>query len=123
MDSSALSAPALRAFFRVAEAWGLDDAQTHALLGNPDPSLSEQAESAVPPILDEPTLFRISYILGIYGVLRALVGDHQRMQAWLRSRNTAPVFNGRPALEVLLSGDLATLQDVRSYLDSQLAWG
>jgi len=74
VDSEAsLAGPALRAFFRIADLWGLSTAQQRILLGGPPQSTyfkwKKQQAGAVP----RDALERISYLLGIYQALQILL--------------------------------------------------
>ena len=67
-------------------------------------------------------LERVSYVLGIYKALQILLPDERAADAWVHQPNTAPLFAGRPALDRMLSGNVADLFVVRSYLDAQRGW-
>jgi hypothetical protein len=51
--------------------------------------------------------------------LQILLPDTQAADAWIRKPNNAPLFGGRPALERMLSGQVADLYVVRQYLDAE----
>jgi hypothetical protein len=116
---AALAGPALRAFFRIAEAWDLSTAQQRTLLGNPPPSTffkwKKQGDGALP----RDVLERISYILGIYKALQILLPDPVRADGWISQPNDALLFGGRSALERMLGGNVGDLYAVRQYLDAQ----
>jgi hypothetical protein len=117
-NEAALAAPALRAFFRIAESWGLSTAQQRALLGDPPPSTYfkwKKQGGALP----RDVLERISYILGIYKALQILLPDPARADGWIKAPNDAPLFGGRSALERMLGGNVGDLYAVRQYLDAQ----
>ena len=71
------------------------------------------------PKLPRDTLERLSYLLGIYKSLQILLPDPQAADEWVRKPNEARAFGGRPALERMLSGQVADLYVVREYLDAQ----
>lgn len=123
-DPRTLSGPALRAFFRIAELWGLKAAEQRVLLGSPPESTffkwKRAREGALPRDVHE----RISYMLGIYKALQILFSDPVRADAWVRKPNQAEPFAGTSALERMLSGNVADLYVVRQYLDAQRGgWG
>ena len=64
-------------------------------------------------------LERLSYVFGIYKDLQVLLPDPAAADAWIRKPNSAPLFNGRSALDRLLSGHVADLYVVRQYLDAE----
>ena len=114
-----LSAPGLRAFFRLAERWNLRIAEQRKLLGDPPESTFYKWKREQDGALSRDTLERISYLLGIFKALAILFPDPARADAWLRKPNTAPTFGGHSALERMLSGNVADLFVVRQYLDAQ----
>ncbi|MXW47997.1 MAG: DUF2384 domain-containing protein, partial [Gammaproteobacteria bacterium] len=65
------------------------------------------------------TLERISYILGIYKYLQILLPDQKLADEWVKRPNSAPLFDGRSALDLMMSGRVADLFIVRQYLDAE----
>lgn len=114
-----LSGPALRAFFRIAGAWGLNAAQERTLLGNPPASTFFKWKKERAGNLSRDVLERISYVLGIYKALQILFPDASRADAWLTLPNAAPLFHGQTALDRMLGGNVSDLFVVRQYLDAQ----
>jgi hypothetical protein len=114
-----MSAAGLRAFFRIAEAWGLDNEAQMKLLGSPGRSTFFKWKAAPESArLGHDTLERISYILGIYKALQILLPDARAADEWVRRPNAAPLFGGRSALERMLGGNVGDLMAVRQYLDA-----
>jgi hypothetical protein len=118
IDLDRLAGPALRTFFRIAEAWQLSTDEARALLGDPPRStFFAWKKSGIGP-LSRDTLERISYVLGIYKALQILLPEPAAADAWVRKPNNAPLFAGKPALERMLSGNVADLYVIRQYLDA-----
>jgi hypothetical protein len=116
--NSSESAAALRAFFEIAEVWKLSTDDQIKLLGSPGRSTFFKWKKETPALpLD--TLERISHVLNIYRTLELLLPDHAAADAWVRRPNSAPILNGRTALDRMLSGQVSDLYVVRQYLDSQ----
>ena len=115
--ASRLAGPALRTFFRIADAWQLSGDEARTLLGSPPRSTFYAWKKAGQGQLDRDTLERVSYVLGIYKALQILLPDPAAADAWVRKPNTAPLFGGQPALQRMLSGNVADLYVVRQYLD------
>jgi len=113
-----LGAAGLRAFARIAQAWGLSVDEQLCLLGQPPRSTffawRKQPERAALP---RDTLERLSNLLGIYKSLQILLPDSAAADAWVRQPNSAPPFGGRSALERMLAGNVSDLNLVRRYLD------
>ncbi len=114
-----LAGPGLRAFFRIAEAWGLGVEEQITLLGSPGRSTYFKWKREGAAALPRDVLERISYILGIYKALQILLPDAAAADAWVRRPNQATPFGGRSALERMLSGNVSDLYLVRQYLDAE----
>ncbi len=118
-DRRNLSGPALRTFFRIADLWGLSVDEQMTLLGLSARSTFFKWKKGLGGTLPKDTLERISYVLGIYKALQILLPSEPAADAWVRQPNAAPLFGGRPALDRMLSGQVADLFVVRQYLDAQ----
>jgi hypothetical protein len=119
-DAEDVAAAGLRAFGRIAEAWGLSVEEQLVLLGGVARSTYYYWRGGGVKTLPRDTLERLSYVLGIYKALQILLPDAARADAWVRSPNSAAPFGGGSALERMLSGQVADLYVVRQYLDAQL---
>lgn len=113
-----MAAAGLRAFARIADAWGLTVDEQIRLLGEPARSTffawRKQPDKAGLP---RDTLERLSNLLGIYKSLQILLPDPAAADAWVRQPNAAPPFGGRSALQHMLAGNVSDLNLVRRYLD------
>ncbi len=113
-----MAAAGLRAFARIAEAWGLTVDEQLSLLGQPPRSTffawRKQPEKAALP---RDTLERLSNLLGIYKSLQILLPDAAAADAWVRQPNSAVLFGGGSALQRMLAGNVSDLHLVRRYLD------
>ncbi|MCA1804872.1 MAG: MbcA/ParS/Xre antitoxin family protein [Xanthomonadaceae bacterium] len=124
-DPAKTAGAALRAFFNIVQAWDLDTEQAMTLLGFDRRTRStffkwkRDPESAR---LTREKLERLSYLFGIYKGLQILLPKPESADAWIHRPNDAPLFAGRPALERMLSGNVADLYVVRQYLDAQRGW-
>ena len=114
-----LGGPALRSFFRLAEAWQLRVAEQRKLLGDPPESTFYKWKRERDGAPGRDVVERISYLLGIFKALQILFPDPAQADAWLRKPNQAALFGGHSALERMLSGNVADLFVVRQYLDAQ----
>ena len=113
-----MAAAGLRAFERIAAAWGLSVEEQLALLGRP-PRSTYFAWRKAPEraVLPRDTLERLSNLLGIWKSLQILLPDAAAADAWLRRPNAAAPFGGRSALQRMLAGNVSDLHLVRRYLD------
>ena len=112
---------ALRAFFRIAAAWGLTGAEMRTLLGGPPASTFYKWKAGDVGGVSRDVLERVSYVLGIYKDLQILLPDPVAADGWVRRPNTAAPFGGASALDRMLSGNVADLYHVRAYLDAERA--
>ncbi len=117
-DATSMGAAGMRAFVRIAQAWGLSVDEQLALLGQP-PRSTYFAWRKLPDkaTLPRDTLERLSNLLGIYKSLQILFPATEVADAWLRKPNAAPLFGGRSALQRMLAGNVSDLNAVRRYLD------
>ena len=112
-----LTGPALRTFFRVADAWRLKEQDQMRLLGLDSRSTFQSWKRGAVAAIPKDALERISYILGIYKGLQILLP--KSADEWVHKPNQAAVFGGRSALERMASGNVADLYVVRQYIDAQ----
>ncbi|CAN5827632.1 MbcA/ParS/Xre antitoxin family protein [soil metagenome] len=108
----------LRAFFRIAELWGLNVDEQLTLLGAPGRSTYFKWKRDGADSLSKDVLERISYVLGIYKALQILIPEESAADEWIRRPSEASPFGGRSALDRMLSGNVADLYEVRRYLDA-----
>jgi hypothetical protein len=113
-----MAAAGLRAFERIAQAWGLSVDEQLVLLGQPPRSTyfawRKQPEKASLP---RDTLERLSNLLGIWKSLQVLLPDVAAADGWVRRPNSAAPFGGGTALQRMLGGNVSDLNLVRRYLD------
>ncbi len=119
-----MAAAGLRAFERIAGAWGLSVDEQLTLLGQPPRSTffawRKHPEKAALP---RDTLERLSNLLGIYKALQILLPEPAASDAWVRKPNAASLFGGRSALDRMLAGNVSDIHLVRSYLDGMRGGG
>lgn len=116
-DREALTGPALRTFFNIAEAWKLHEPEQMRILGIDSRSTLQNWKRGLVASISRDTLERISYIFGIYKGLHILLPS--TADEWVHKPNNAPLFGGRTALDRLASGNVADLYLVRQYIDAQ----
>lgn len=108
----------LRAFFRIADLWGLTTDEQRVLLGAPPRSTYFKWKRGDVGSVSRDVLERVSYVLGIFRALEILLPRATSADGWIRRPNDAPPFGGRSALDRMLSGNVADLYAVRQYLDA-----
>lgn len=117
MDRKDLTGPALRTFFRIADAWGLKEQEQMQILGLDSRSTFQSWKRGGVAAISKDALERISYVMGIYKGLQILLP--KTANEWVRKPNNASIFGGRPAIARMTSGNVADLFVVRQYVDAQ----
>lgn len=117
IDRKDLTGPALRTFFRIADAWGLKEQEQMRVLGLDSRSTLQAWKRGAVAAIPKDALERISYVLGIYKGLHILLP--RSADEWVHKPNKAPVFGGASALDRMTSGNVADLYVVRQYIDAQ----
>lgn len=115
LDDPRTSSTAKKAFFRIAELWGLSNDHARVLLGVPSRTTFFAWKKGEGGTLPRDVLERISYVIGIYKALQILFSDPAQADAWMSKPNAA--FGGRSALERMVAGNVGDLHAVRAYLD------
>jgi len=117
LNRKSLTGPALRTFFRIADAWRLSEGEQMQILGLDSRSTLQNWKRGAVSSIPKDALERISYVLGIYKGLHILLP--KTADEWVRKPNKARLFGGRSALDRMVSGNVADLFVVRQYVDSQ----
>ncbi len=112
-----LTGPALRTFFRIADAWKLKEQEQMRILGLDNRSTFQSWKRGAVAAIPKDALERISYVLGIYKGLQTLLP--KSADDWVRKPNKSPVFGGHSALDRMASGNVSDLYVVRQYIDAQ----
>jgi Protein of unknown function (DUF2384) len=107
----------LTTFFRIADEWELDGLQQMTLLGLTSRTTFFRWKKSAPAALPPDTLERLSHVFGIYKSLQILLPG-EAAATWVHRPNSAPLFDGRPAIDLMLGG-VAGLFLVRAYLDGE----
>jgi len=110
------AAAMVRAVINLFGKWELSDDQSAILLDQPVRTY-RRWKAGGPGRIDRDLKARLSNLLGIHKALRIIFQEPQRSYAWVKAPNQA--FGGRPALDILLGGDLTDLMRVRRYLDAE----
>jgi len=118
-ERARLARGALRAFFNIAERWKLKDADARALLGGvSNGAYYGWKKEPRPRTLDEDTIRRISYLVGIFKALHILYGA-KLADAWISLPNANRIFGGAAPLGYMIAGGLPAFQTVRRLLDAR----
>src|SRR3546814_8991510 len=80
VSTSGLGGPALRSFFKIAEAWTLSEREQMKLLGLESRSTLHSWKSGRVAKISADTIERISYMLGIFKAINILLPDNARSE-------------------------------------------
>lgn len=115
-----LSAPGLKAFFKIMARWKIRDEDVRALLGGVSNGPFYEMKRNPDRVLDADRLTRVSYLIGIFKALQIL---HARPLAdeWVQLPNSNPMFGGDTPMAYMIRGGLPAMQAVRRLLDARRA--
>ncbi len=114
-----LSPSALKAFFNIMDKWKVRDEQARSLLGGiSNGPYYEMKRKPDGRILDEDTLLRTSYLIGIFKALNVL-HKTQLADEWVNLSNTNRIFGGATPLAYMIRGGIPAMQTVRRLLDAR----
>jgi hypothetical protein len=114
-----MSAPAIRTFFKVADAWRLSSREEQGILGWPANSTFYKYKSGAVGTLSLDTLTRISLVLGTFKALRILYTDRGLADRWIKLPNSNALFGGNPPVDLMSRGEMDNLYKVRRLLDAR----
>lgn len=109
----------LKAAAKILQSWKLSNSEIVVVLG--DIPISEFDRIVGGDLVDKLTIdqrTRISLVLGIYKVLNTLFIQDLHKLEWINNPNSA--FKNFSPKEIMLSGALIGLYDIRRYLETRL---
>ena len=122
-ENAKVSKSALQTFFNIMNTWNLNANESMTLLGlNSRSTYFKWKKHPETANLSRDKLERLSYIFGIYKALQVLLPKPESADQWIKRPNSALPFQGKSALERMLTGKVADLYIVRQYLDGQRGW-
>jgi uncharacterized protein (DUF2384 family) len=120
-SSGLQTAGAVRGFFRIADVWKVNRSERATLLATTPRSIDRWKKSAESAKLTRDQIERVSYVLGIYAGLHAILAESQLADDWVRRPNAD--FGGASPLDRMLAGNVGDLADVRRYVDAwRVGW-
>jgi hypothetical protein len=117
-DTLPKAAVALRAFFRLADAWQLGADEQRTLLGRPARTTFYRWRKGETGGVTVDTMERLSHLLAIYAALHSIYLDRARADSWVRRPNDDALFDDRAPLDRLLIGRVADIYEVRRYVEA-----
>lgn len=117
-ERARLSASAMKGFLRIADAWGLSEAQKRGLLGGVASSTFHSWRTSPEAVrLNQDTLTRISLVIGIYKALH-IYFSAEWSNRWVTLGNRGPLFGGQAPIEYMVRQGLPGMVEVRRLLDA-----
>lgn len=110
----------LPAVLKILDAWGLNDSEQMALLGLKEHMELTRWRSHPPKKFGRDQLERLSHLLGIYRSLHVLLPDSLAADGWIQRPNSAPLFGGQRAFDLMANAGIPGLLLVRQYLNEQV---
>jgi hypothetical protein len=110
------AAAMFRAVIKLLVLWEVTDEQAAILIDMPLRTYRRWKAGDIGRI-DRDGAARLSNLVGIHKALRIIFREPQRAYGWVNAANEA--FGGKPALDVMLGGELTDLMRVRRYLDAE----
>ena len=105
-----------RAALNLFRLWGVTDDQAAIILDLPRRTFARWKTGEIGRIGRDGRA-RLSILMGIHKALRIIFKEPARGYGWIKAPNAA--FSGRPALDVMLHGELTDLMRGRHYLDAE----
>lgn len=114
--SDAEGAAMARAVVNLFAKWDITDAQAAVLLGGLSARTWARWKTGDIGRIPRDLKARLSNLMGIHKALRIIFTDADRAYGWVKRPNEA--FGEKPALDVMLGGELTDIMRVRRYLDN-----
>lgn len=116
-DRTRLSAPALRAFRRLAAQWTLSNAEAAALLGVSESTWDRIKRGSWDQPLSQDQLTRASAAIGLYKGLHLLFVDAMA-DRWPKLANKGPIFRHKSPIEAMIEGGIPVMLETRRHVDA-----
>jgi hypothetical protein len=120
-EQERLSPAGIELFVNITKIWSLKDAQALGLLGVVTASTLLEWETGIEGrTLDEDTLMRISFLIGIYKALNIYFGQ-DLANRWITLPNQNPLFGGEAPVDYMIQQGCSGMKQVRRLLDARCA--
>ena len=116
-EPSQINVVALKAYARVADAWGLSLKEAAALADMSETTWKRAKKPDFAGDLTKDQLLRLSAVIGIYKSLE-LYFSVPLARDWFTRPNTGPLFGGGRPIDTAIEGGLPQILAVRTYLDA-----
>ncbi|OZA22603.1 MAG: DUF2384 domain-containing protein [Hydrogenophilales bacterium 17-64-11] len=117
LEPAQINLVALKAYARVADAWGLSLKEAAALADMSETTWKRAKKPGFAGDLTKDQLLRLSGVIGIYKSLE-LYFSEPLARDWFTRPNTGPLFGGGRPIDTAIEGGLPQILAVRTYLDA-----
>jgi hypothetical protein len=112
-----MNAVALKAYGRIASAWGLSLKEAAALADMSESTWKRAKKPGFTGDLTKDQLLRLSAVVGIFKSLE-LYFSEPVARLWFTQPNTGPLFDGARPVDSAIDGGLPHILNIRTYLDA-----
>lgn len=116
-DRQRLTGAAVKAVLRLADAWGVSNAQGAALLGVSESTWDRMKAGSWQGALSQDQLTRASALIGLFKGLHLLFANDLAGR-WPMLANRAPVFDRLSPVEAMIEGGIPRMLETRQYIDA-----
>ena len=116
-EPAELTAVALKAYARVAEAWGLSHRESAGLADMSESTWKRARKPGFSGELTKDQLLRLSAVIGIYKALELYFSD-PIARSWITRANAGPLFGNARPIDTAIDGGLPQILAIRTYLDA-----
>ena len=110
-------AVALKAWARIAAAWGLTLGEAAALADMSESTWKRARKPGFAGDLTQDQMLRLSALIGIYKALTLYFGD-EIAPRWISLPNRGPLFDGARPVDTMIADGLPQFLRIRDYLDA-----
>ena len=116
-DRGRLTGVAVKAVLRLADAWGVSNAESAALLGVSESTWDRMKAGIWEGTLGQDQLTRASALIGLFKGLHLLFANDMA-DRWPKLDNRAPVFDHRSPVQAMIEGGIPRMLETRQYIDA-----
>ncbi len=116
-DPARVARVGAKAYARIVQAWGLDNAAAAGLIGVSARTWTRIKQGEWTGRFSQDQQMRLSAIVGLYKALH-LYFSEPLADEWVSLPNTAALFAGRAPVQFMAAGGLPALIDTRNYMDA-----
>lgn len=112
VDMAAMASTGLKVSFNILDKWGCTGEQIQQIFQISRSAYYRYRETPSAAKLSRDQIARISYILNIHSALRTVFDNPDNVYGFMSMKNNNAFFNGETPLNLISSGDYASLYEV-----------